>query len=195
VYSSGINSQGLALADTAVGTADHGVGLLRYFLMTRLLAGASTVDEALVLIGATAHAGGGTLVLADAGGALASVELGHRASAVQRSDRGFVARTNHFLGTDTSPHWRASAGDPMAASSTQRLAAVRAALQSADALGVDEAFAIMSRHDGAEGVGLCRHGQDGDALTISCAVFALAPPTLYFCAGAPCGGARLRITA
>ena len=194
VYSSGINSNGLALADTAVGTSDHGVGLLRYFLMTRLLARAATVDEALALIGATVHAGGGTLVLADAGGTMASVELGHQATSVQRTDRGFVARTNHFLGADTSPNWRASAGDPMAASSTQRLASIRAALQALPAaVSVDDAFALMGRHDDADGIGLCRHGEDGDARTISCAVFALAPPTLYFCAGAPCSGARLQL--
>lgn len=194
VYSSGINSDALALADTAVGTSDHGVGLLRYFLMTRILARAATVDEALVLVRATAHAGGGTLVLADAGGTMASVELGHRAIAVERCSDGFVARTNHFVGQETADSWRASPGDPMAASSTRRLATIRAALQSTADLRIDDVLALMGRHDDATGAGLCRHGEDGDARTISCAVFALAPPTLYFCPGAPCSGAQMQAT-
>lgn len=194
VYSSGINSAGLALADTQVGTSDHGVGLLRYFLMTRVLARASNVDQALELIRASAHAGGGTLVLADASGAMATVELGHRAIAVERRATGFVARTNHFLGAEMAPTWRASPADPMAASSTQRLAVVQAALSSATGShSIEQAFELMSRHDGAGSAGLCRHGQDGDARTISCAVFALDPPTLYFSADTPCTGERVRI--
>ena len=36
-YSSGINTDGLAVADTQVGTIDHGEGWLRGFLMTRIL--------------------------------------------------------------------------------------------------------------------------------------------------------------
>src|SRR3546814_7857761 len=72
-----MNSDGLALADTAAATTDHGVGWLRYFLMTRLLARHATVAAALEDIRGLVHDGGGSLVLADAGGALASVDLGH----------------------------------------------------------------------------------------------------------------------
>ena len=195
VYSSGINSGGLALADTQIGTVDHGIGLLRYFLMTRILAQASTIDDALAVVRATVHAGGGSLVLADAGGHMATIELGHRAVAVEDRSRGFVARTNHFLGAETAASWRASPGDPMAASSVQRLAVVDQALRaSLGPVSVDAAFALMSRHDSAGSLGLCRHGQDGDARTISCAVFALVPPTLYFSVGAPCTGARAKVT-
>jgi predicted choloylglycine hydrolase len=195
VYSSGISSAGLALADTQVGTTDHGVGLLRYFLMTRILARATTVTEALDVIRATAHAGGGTLVLADASGAVAAVELTHRAVAVERAERGFVARTNHFVDAQTAPCWHAGVGDAMAASSLARLAAVRAAPSAwTDGIAIDDAFALMASHDASPAIGLCRHGQDGDARTISCAVFALAPPRLYFCPGAPCQGERIAVT-
>lgn len=191
VYSSGINADGLALADTQVGTSDHGVGLLRYFLMTRLLAKAATVEAALELIASSAHAGGGTLVLADAGGAMAAVELTHGKVSVERSRAGFVARTNHYLDAETAPRWRPAAADPMAGTSAQRLATVQSALSEWSGVpSIDDAFALMSRHDSAAGVALCRHGQDGDASTISCAVFALTPPTLYFSAGPPCSGAR-----
>ncbi len=194
VYSSGINSSGLALADTQVGTRDHGVGLLRYFLMTRILAHAASVDQALAIVRATAHAGGGTLVLADAGGALAAVELGHARSAIERVGHGHVVRTNHFVDPVTAPAWHMHAGDPLAANSRQRHALVSSAQQATPAdFSADAAFELMSRHDGAEQLtGLCRHGGDGDALTISCAVFSLSPPTLYFSDGAPCRGSRVR---
>src|SRR3546814_3909336 len=82
-----MNSGGLALADTAVATTDHGVGWLRYFLMTRLLARHATVAAALEDIRGLAHAGGGSLVLADASGALAAVDLGHSKVCTEPGDR------------------------------------------------------------------------------------------------------------
>ena len=62
-YSSGINSHGLAVADTAIGCSKLGVGWLRYFLMTEILWKAASVDEALDLISSVPHVGGGALVL------------------------------------------------------------------------------------------------------------------------------------
>ncbi len=191
VYSSGINSSGLALADTQVGTSDHGVGLLRYFLMTRILARAAEVDQALDVIRASAHAGGGSLIMADRSGVVAAVELTHHRLSVERVARGVVARTNHFVGAETAACWQPPANDAMAASSAQRLAAVHAAARAwTDSVEIEDAFDLMRRHDAPEAVGLCRHGQDGDARTISCAVYALAAPTLHFSADAPCQGAR-----
>jgi isopenicillin-N N-acyltransferase like protein len=194
VYSSGINSAGLALADTAVGTRDHGTGLLRYFLMTRILARAKGVEEALDVVRGTRHAGGGTLVLADRRGAIAAVELGHNAQSIERLPHGSVARTNHFVGRETVASWLPPIGDTMAASSLARLAAVQAALSLRIPPSTpDDAFALMSSHDSDIATGLCRHGEDGDASTISCAVFATDPPKLYFCAGAPCQTTRIEI--
>ncbi len=193
VYSSGINSSGLALADTAVGTRDHGVGLLRYFLMSRILARAASVDEALAIVGETAHAGGGTLVLADATGSLAAVELGHRNSAIERVSRGKVARTNRFVDPLTAPSWRASSGDPLAENSRQRRALALDTLSGwPEAIDVDQAFSLMGTHDGPHEAGLCRHSSGSDTRTISCAVFTLSPATLYFSDGAPCSGLRVR---
>ena len=65
-FSSGINSDGLAVADTQIGTRDHGIGWLRYFLMTALLRECGCVADALAFIAAVPHAGGGSLVLGDA---------------------------------------------------------------------------------------------------------------------------------
>ncbi|MEZ5884063.1 MAG: carcinine hydrolase/isopenicillin-N N-acyltransferase family protein [Paracoccaceae bacterium] len=87
--------RGLALADTQVAVRHHRVGWLRYFLMTRILARCGTVAEALALIRACPHAGGGTLVLADAQGATAAVELG--AAGPQVVQGGLALRTNHYV--------------------------------------------------------------------------------------------------
>ena len=45
-FAGGINTDGLAVADTQVGTSDHGEGWLRPFLMTRLLRECATVADA-----------------------------------------------------------------------------------------------------------------------------------------------------
>ena len=79
-FAGGINTDGLAVADTQVGTTDHGEGWLRPFLMTRLLRECTTVAEAVALVFRVPHAGGGTLLMGDATGAVAAIELAHRAS-------------------------------------------------------------------------------------------------------------------
>ena len=98
-YSSGMNSDGLAIADTQIGTSDHRPGVLRYFVMTKLLSDCADVGEALALIAGLPHAGGGTLVMADRSGAVAAVEFG--ASRLGIETGGAVAiRTNHFISNE-----------------------------------------------------------------------------------------------
>jgi predicted choloylglycine hydrolase len=193
-YSSGMNSDGLALADTQVATDDHGPGWLRYFLMTELLASCATVDEALSFIGAVAHAGGGSLVLADRTGAIAVAELGHERVAVETACTGWLARTNHFLSPALAARNLAVDGyDAMGRTSRARLETIRAALESPDGrLDAAAARRVMASHgrDGREG--LCRHGQDGDARTISTSVYGAGTGQLWFSGDTPCSGAWCR---
>jgi predicted choloylglycine hydrolase len=95
-YSSGVNSDGLVVVDTQIATPDYGVGWLRYFLMTRLLTHHGEVASALEYIKSIAHAGGGSLILADPGGRVAAVDLGHSSVSVVERNNGWVARSNHF---------------------------------------------------------------------------------------------------
>ncbi|MBZ0226898.1 MAG: C45 family peptidase [Bauldia sp.] len=191
-YSSGINSDGLALVDTQVAARDHGVGLLRYFVMTRLLARCTSVAEALAEIGRLTHAGGGNLVLADRSGAVAAVELGHARRAAVQMAKGAVARTNHFTDSDM-----AAAGlpgdDPD--SSAARLGRLRRFLATAsdEPPPLDAARRVLAGHDDAAGPGLCRHGAPTGSSTVSGAVFTTASPTLYFCHGPPCATGWLKI--
>jgi hypothetical protein len=189
-YSSGMNSDGLALVDTAVATSDYGVGWLRYFLMTRLLARHTTVAEALDGLRGLAHAGGGSLVLADAGGALAAVDLGHRKVQIEAGNGDWIARTNHF-----APGSVAGAPDSAASSadSEGRLATLHRVLKTGlQSLAVLRR--VMASHDRDGASGLCRHAEGGDSRTLSGAVFACRARLLYFCPGNPCETEWLRYT-
>lgn len=183
--SSGINSDGFALADTAVRTADLGTGALRYYLMEALLARCADVPESLALIRAMPHLGGGTLLLGDAAGAVAAVELGHRVTRIERAEApGWVARTNHFLGHDNAPMLREAPGAPARINSEGRLAVLHGVLRAdLDAAGC---VALLSRHAEAGLPAFCRH--DPATWTNSCAVFDLTARHLRLSAGQPCEG-------
>ena len=47
---------------------------------------------------------------------------------------------------------------------------------------------MMASHDGPGTTGLCRHGGDTNSTTVSCAIFACGPGSLYFAHGNPCDG-------
>lgn len=183
-YSSGMNSDGFALVDTQVATTDHAPGVLRYFLMTHLLARCATVAEALELIRTLPHAGGGTLVMADAGGGIAAIELGASVQAVERGGA-WVARTNHFTSPELAAATIPDTEAPVVGGSESRLAELRARLPGRDWT-AREALLLMSGHDDAGG--FCRHGQDGDSRTISNVVFACSDRMLRFTEGFPCTG-------
>lgn len=194
-YSSGINSDGLALVDTQVVTSDQGVGLLRYFAMTRLLVRCRDVAGAIADLRATPQAGGGTLLLADAGGAIAAVEIGHAGIAVETPAAGvpWVARTNHFLSPALADRLAARPGDPWVDASRSRLVRLRNWLGArATPPGPEDAAALLASHDDAAGAGLCRHGSGGGSATISASLYACASGTLMFAAGNPCMGAWAR---
>ncbi|MEJ1161923.1 C45 family peptidase [Prosthecomicrobium sp. N25] len=181
VYSSGINGAGLALADTAIPAPRHQIGWLRYLLMTRILFTCRTVSEAIDLIGSLRHAGGGSLILADASGAVASVELLAEGPRIDRSEPAF--RTNHFLAEPL----RATEARVSAAaftSTTGRLANLRSRFDSGLGLGTPESIqAAMASHGPA---GFCRHGEGDGAHTVSCALYTTADRRLRVARGNPC---------
>ncbi len=191
-YSSGINSDGFALVDTQVVTRDQGVGLLRYFLMTRLLARCANVDDAIDLIRATPHAGGGTLVLADASGAIASVEIGHSKLGIDVRWDGWVARTNHFLTPGMAERLLAQPGDAGIDGSHARLALLTGWLEGRPTPSLGHAKAIMASHDVPGRTGLCRHGAAGGSTTVSTSLYDCSARTLEFVHGNPCHGGWTR---
>ncbi|QPC42396.1 hypothetical protein HW532_06565 [Kaustia mangrovi] len=187
-YSSGINGWGLALVDTQVGTGDHGVGWLRYFLMTRLLSDCRTVEDAVRFVSSARHAGGGTLVMADPSGAVAAVELGNSGIAVERGSPAF--RTNHFVSPELAGRTLQHGGDRAARNSHARFAGLGAAMASERNWSARSAADLMASHVPGDGSGsLCQHPVDGgDSSTISSAIFACRRRRLYFAEGNPCEG-------
>lgn len=183
-FSSGMNDHGLAVVDTQIGSRDHGVGWLRYFLITALLWRCTDVPQALALLREVPHAGGGTLVLGDARARLAAVELSHTHGAVVETSPAWVARTNHHLHEALARHQILARGDP-GDSSAGRLDQIRARLQAAaGSLDRQAARALMSSHDQPP---LCRHARGAESSrTLSCVIYDTGARTLRMSHGNPC---------
>lgn len=186
-YSSGTNAAGLALADTQVSVRTHRVGWLRYFLMTRILARCQSVPEALALIRSAHHAGGGTLVMADATGAAAAVQLG--AGRMMVASAAQVWRTNHFIG-NLAAETLLPKNDAIAGNSQARFAYLARTLPGAGWTRA-KARALMATHpDSAPcAAPICQHGEADAAQTISSAVYSCNLRQIDFCEGNPCTGA------
>lgn len=185
-YSSGMNAAGLAVADTQVGVRRHRTGWLRYFLMTRILATAASVDEALRFVRWTAHAGGGTLVLADRSGAAACVELTSAGAAVETAS--LVCRTNHFTTTACASETLSHASSEIDASSARRRAFLDRVLPGR-AWGRADAAALMAQHDDdGAAAPVCQHRGDNGSRTLSSAVYCCRSGALHVCLGNPCMG-------
>lgn len=183
-YSSGINARGFALADTQVAVRSHRVGWLRYFLMGRLLATCATVAEALVTIRAHPHAGGGTLVMADATGAAAAVELG--AAGPQVTEGPVVWRANHYVTPALAADTLLPEEDRIAGNSARRFAHLSATLPGRE-WDAASARALMATHEDG-GAPICQHGTGDTSMTIASAVYFCAAPALLVCPQNPCSG-------
>lgn len=186
-YSSGINAAGLALVDTHISSRDHGVGWLRYFTMTRILATCRTVPQALAFVRTRRHAGGGSITLADNCGHVACVEFGTDKVGIDEGAR--VWRTNHFVSPDLCASNVTSDGCRIAANSADRFAYLSRQVPVGH-WSVARAARLMATHtaDAPDCAPLCQHGQKDAARTISAALFACRMLRLYFLEGNPCEG-------
>jgi hypothetical protein len=184
--SSGINSDGFCMADTAVRTRDIGTGALRYYLMEALLIRCADVPQAVTLLKRLPHLGGGTLAMADAAGRIAIAELGHSAVHVEEAAApAWLARTNHFRAPALAAQLREASGSPPRRNSEGRLDRLQRNL-SAD-YDTNAARALLSGHTTPDHPALCRHGDD--AWTLSCAIFDPYARSLRLSLGQPCEAA------
>jgi hypothetical protein len=189
-FSSGMNSEGLALADTRIGWRQPDVGWLRYLLMNEILIRAGTVEEALAFIESQPHAGGGSLVLMDASGRAAAVELGAGRIRSQTATQAGIGHTNHFKAPDLwagQPRWP---DDPNASNSRGRLALIENWIEDSksEQPALEDVADLMASHAVDGRPALCRHGDADGSETISTSVFACASRMLYFCPDSPCAG-------
>lgn len=187
VFSSGINAAGLATADTHVVSKDIGPGIARYSLMMQILERFSTTTEAIAYVKTVPHFGDGTIVLADAQGNLAAVEMAHSAQTVRNPVKDYIVSTNHFSTTETSPHWVDTNPPRLAGNSLVRRQVVEASLET-DFGKVDVSWAqkLMAQH-GDDLNAICRHPEmDAHSVSISAAVFLPRQASLYVTNGLPC---------
>jgi predicted choloylglycine hydrolase len=186
--SSGMNSDGLAMADTSVRTLDVGIGVLRYYLMDAILHRCGTVAEAVALVRSMPHLGGGNLVLGDAGGNIAFIQLGHAKVVVTENPAsGWVACTNHFLDPELAARLVEKPGSPRRENSESRRSYVVSRLEKGiSGWTARDCMAVLSSCGEDGYAALCRD-QPG-VLTLSGAVFDPGRREMLQSRGRPSGG-------
>jgi hypothetical protein len=209
VHSSGLNTEGLCVADTHVPSSDIGPGVPRFAAMMHLLELCTSTGEALDYLSRTPQMGLGTLTLLDADGHAAVVECAHSRSVVLHEtragsgDSGAVVATNHFV----SPQLAGALLDPRAgtpsASSHARRRAVRnafAAWTTGAPPDESDVRELMGSHvdPGMTASGqlgsVCQHGPGLEAETISTAIYDPVERRLDLCLGTPCSERYTRLS-
>jgi len=187
VFSSGINSAGLAVVDTFISSTDTGPGIARYSLMMDLLKKFSTVKEAIEYLPTHPHFGDGSVTVLDAQGEMAVFEIAHSVQAVRQSIEGFIASTNHFSAPGTRSFWVDREPPNLQGNSESRRMLIENALRSSGGL-VDIIWsqALMGYH-GDHLSSLCRHGAiDPLSVTVSCVILLPQRAGMYVANGQPC---------
>ncbi|MFO7632879.1 MAG: C45 family peptidase [Caldilinea sp.] len=158
VFSSGINEQGLAVADTHVLSRQSGPGLPRFSLMRELLTHHATAASALDYLRSAPHMGAGTLALIDAHGNALVCESGYPHSGFYVAAPGQpLVSTNHFTTPELADAWIEDEPDLLHGNSSMRRHRVsRALAQAHGQVSVAWAERLMARH-GAPSAALCRH--------------------------------------
>jgi isopenicillin-N N-acyltransferase-like protein len=187
VFSSGMNSAGLAVADTYVSSHDLGPGIARYSLMMDLLEKFTDVREAINYLFTRPHFGDGNVTLADAQGDMAVFEIAHTIQGVRQSDEGFIVSTNHFTAPETRQCWVDNEPPYLRGNSQERRRQVENALLSERGQ-VDLAWSqtLMAQHGGSLRA-ICRHPEiEAQSVTISSVIYMPQKASLYIANGLPC---------
>ncbi len=187
VFSSGINSAGLAVADTHVTSRDIGAGIARYSFMMYLLERFSKVTDAVSYLKTVPHFGDGTVILADAQGQMAVFEIAHTIQAVRFPTDGYLVSTNHFCALETKSRWVDTNPQHLQGNSLARNRKVAASLRNRTGqVDVTWAQALMRSH-GSELDSICRHPElDAEGATISSVIFQPEKACMYVSNGRPC---------
>jgi predicted choloylglycine hydrolase len=187
VFSSGINSVGLAIVDTHVSSTDIGPGIARYSLMMDILENFSHVHEAIKYLHTRPHFGDGTVTVVDAQGDMAVFEIAHSVQAVRQSTEGFIVSTNHFSAPETRRYWIDKEPVHLRGNSQERRRRIEEALRSSPGkVDIPWVQSVMSQHgDGLSAI--CRHYEiDSSAVTISSVIYLPKKAGMYVANGSPC---------
>jgi predicted choloylglycine hydrolase len=187
VFSSGMNEQGLAVADTHVSSLDVGPGIPRYSAMMKIVETCSRVNEALEYLNSIQHIGDGTLILADAQGDMAVFETGHHFTGQIQTNMGFLVSTNHYISPALQTLWVDRNPIDLRGSTKRRYLKVSDALASQRGrVDIDWAKNLMSEHGDALSA-LCRHADlDPWSTTLSTIIYLPSEGRLHLSNGLPC---------
>jgi isopenicillin-N N-acyltransferase-like protein len=187
VFSSGINADGLTIADTRVPSTDVGRGLPRFSLMMHILENFKSVNEVINYLRSIPRMGGGNLIFADANGGIGRAEIGYEGLGISQESAGFLVCTNHFEEHSMKEKYR-KRNQTEEKDSKWRFGKVsESLLATGENMDLDRAAKLMAYHD--EGFAICRHGDSkplDETSTISSAIFLPERRGFYFCEGFPC---------
>jgi isopenicillin-N N-acyltransferase like protein len=187
VFNSGMNSKGLAVADTFVASKDLGFGIPRYSLMMNILEKFDTVQDAIQYFHTVPHTGDGTVILVDASGDMAVFEIAHSVQAVRIPEDGFIASTNHFTFPVMRKLWVDREPPHLKGNSKERYRRVRRAIKaSSGKIDIPWSQALMTQHQGPLGA-ICRHAELSDiSSTIGSIIYLPKLARLWVANGVPC---------
>lgn len=187
VFSSGMNIEGLAIADTRVPSIDVGPGLPRFSLMMHILEQFSSVREVIDYLKSVPRMGGGNLIFADAKGEVGKAEVGYEGLGLSQKNEGFLVSTNHFEDTLMKRKYR-KREEAEERQSIERSGEVSKTLSNSEKeMDPNQAIDLMSFH--GETFAICNHGvrtEREETATISSAIFLPVKRGFYYCEGFPC---------
>ena len=190
-FSSGMNSDGFAIADTASRTRANQVGRHRYFLLTRLLCRCSTVCRG---IGRNCRNAACRRRHGDPGGCFRLHGRGGTrctsAVTLEIQHAGWLGRTNHYVGNSTAMLNRVDdAVEDSHRNSERRLTTLRGLLAGEpEKIRMEAAAEILSYRGQNGDEALCRKGGKDLSETISGCIYATGQKLLWFANGNPSSG-------
>jgi len=196
----GVNEQGLAVScNHAFGTDLPKVMAPVSLVVQEILENCSTVREGVEVALGSKRAGGALLLLVDASGDMASVELTPNFGGVREGEGGVIINANHYLTSDTVPYGipsnayytarapRGLKGLRVHESSELRLSRALQLMEEKEAFSLKDLVAVFSDHgEGGRGDNnsICRHG---DYFTTTCSVIIMPRSRrLLVTYGSPC---------
>jgi len=157
----GINAAGLAMCvNLLISDSDHaGPAVPMHIILRRVLEEASSVEEAISLIGASKRCTSCNHLLADRGGALASVEATPTAQAVLRPTGDVLTHTNHCFDADLAVYDRNARESPETLARGRRIQALaqRERGKRQESLINEKDLRVMLADHGSESGSICLH--------------------------------------
>ncbi len=178
----GLNDAGLAVHGNLLVSPGWRAAFPRYFL-TRLMLEQRTVDAALEAGLRPRRASSRNLILGDAEGTIANVELTVDDASVMRSDKGELVHTNHYVSAELCDE----DSRPGHTNSQHRYSRIQELMHLHDEpLDVEDLQGFFRDHDGKPG-SICAHvREDSTSKTVASLISEPAEGRLHATFGSPC---------